>query len=31
MERAPSFGREDEPRFSRDYGRQVNDWYGVDV
>ena len=31
MERAPSFGREDEPRFSRDYGRRVNDWYGVDV
>ena len=31
LERAPSFGREDEPRFSRDYGRRVNDWYGVDV
>ncbi|HWT13854.1 MAG TPA: PRC-barrel domain-containing protein [Allosphingosinicella sp.] len=29
LERAPSFGREDEPRFSRDYGRRVNDWYGL--
>ncbi|HEX8641240.1 MAG TPA: PRC-barrel domain-containing protein [Allosphingosinicella sp.] len=29
MERAPSFGRDDEPSFSRDYGRRVNDWYGV--
>lgn len=29
LERAPSFGREDEPKFSRDYGRRVNDWYGV--
>jgi sporulation protein YlmC with PRC-barrel domain len=29
LERAPSFGRDDEPRFSRDYGRRVNDWYGV--
>ena len=30
FERAPSFGRDDEPRFSRDYGRRVNDWYGLD-
>ena len=30
LERAPSFGRDDEPRFSRDYGRRVNDWYGLD-
>jgi len=30
LERAPSFGRDDEPQFSRDYGRRVNDWYGVD-
>ena len=30
MERAPSFGRDDEPRFSHDYGRRVNDWYGLD-
>lgn len=30
MERAPSFGREDEPRFSRDYGRRVHNWYGLD-
>jgi len=30
MERAPSFGRDDEPRFSRDYGRRVNNWYGLD-
>jgi hypothetical protein len=29
MERAPSFSRDDEPRFSRDYGRRVNDWYGL--
>ena len=29
MERAPSFTREEEPRFSRDYGRRVNDWYGL--
>ena len=30
LERAPSFGREDEPRFDRDYGRRVHDWYGLD-
>ena len=30
LERAPSFGREDEPRFSRDYGRRVHNWYGLD-
>jgi sporulation protein YlmC with PRC-barrel domain len=30
MERAPSFGRDEEPRFSRDYGRRVNNWYGLD-
>jgi len=30
LERAPSFGREDEPRFSREYGRRVRDWYGLD-
>ena len=30
FERAPSFGRDDEPRFSRDYGRRVNNWYGLD-
>jgi sporulation protein YlmC with PRC-barrel domain len=29
LERAPSFGRDDEPRFSSDYGRRINDWYGV--
>ena len=29
LERAPSFDRESEPRFSRDYGRRVNDWYGL--
>ena len=30
FERAPSFGRDDEPRFSREYGRRVNDWYGLE-
>jgi hypothetical protein len=30
LERAPSFGREDEPRFNRDYGRRVHNWYGLD-
>jgi PRC-barrel domain protein len=30
LQRAPSFGREDEPKFSRDYGRRVNSWYGLD-
>jgi hypothetical protein len=30
MQRAPSFGRDEEPRFSRDYGRRVNNWYGLD-
>ena len=30
LERAPSFTRDDEPRFSRDYGRRVNNWYGLD-
>ena len=30
LERAPSFGRDDEPRFSRDYGRRVHNWYGLD-
>ena len=30
LERAPSFTREDEPRFSRDYSRRVHNWYGLD-
>ena len=30
FERAPSFGRDDEPRFNREYGRRVNRWYGLD-
>lgn len=30
MERAPSFGRDDEPRFNRDYSRRVHNWYGLD-
>src|SRR5688500_2047978 len=30
LERAPSFGREDEPRFNRDYGRRVHNYYGLD-
>jgi hypothetical protein len=30
LERAPSFGRDDEPRFNRDYGRRVHSWYGLD-
>ena len=30
MQRAPSFDRDDEPRFSRDYGRRVHNWYGLD-
>jgi hypothetical protein len=29
LERAPSFSRHDEPSFSREYGRRVNDWYGL--
>ena len=29
LERAPSFDRDDEPRFSRDYGERVNNWYGL--
>jgi sporulation protein YlmC with PRC-barrel domain len=30
MERAPSFGRNDEPRFNREYSRRVHSWYGLD-
>ena len=30
LERAPSFTREDEPHFSRDYSRRVHNWYGLD-
>lgn len=30
MERAPSFSRQDEPRFNRDYGQRVHSWYGLD-
>ena len=30
LERAPSFGRHDEPRFDRAYGRRVHSWYGLD-
>jgi sporulation protein YlmC with PRC-barrel domain len=30
LERAPSFTRESEPRFSREYGRRVHDYYGLD-
>ena len=30
MQRAPSFDRNEEPRFSRDYGRHVHNWYGLD-
>jgi hypothetical protein len=30
MQRAPSFDRNEEPRFSRDYGRRVHNWYGLD-
>ena len=30
LERAPSFDRDEEPRFSRDYGRRVNSWYGLE-
>lgn len=29
LEHAPSFDRSSEPRFSQDYGRRVNDWYGL--
>lgn len=29
MQHAPSFTREDEPVFSRDYGRRVHDHYGL--
>ena len=27
---APSFDRDDEPRFDRHYGRKVHSWYGLD-
>jgi sporulation protein YlmC with PRC-barrel domain len=27
---APSFGREDEPQFDRNYGRKVHSWWGLD-
>ena len=30
LERAPSFTRAEEPSFSREYGRRVHDWYGLD-
>ena len=30
MQRAPSFDRNEEPRFSQDYGRRVHNWYGLD-
>ena len=30
FERAPSFGRDDEPRFNRESGRRVKRWYGLD-
>ena len=30
FEHAPSFTREDEPRFTRDYGRRVHNYYGLD-
>ncbi len=30
LERAPSFTRDDEPRFSHDYGRRVHDYYGLE-
>nr|WP_284734669.1 PRC-barrel domain-containing protein [Sphingosinicella terrae] len=30
LERAPSFTRDEEPRFNRDYGRRVHNWYGLD-
>lgn len=29
LERAPSFGRDDEPAFTRDYGERVYGWYGL--
>lgn len=29
LEEAPSFGRNDEPRFNRDYSRHVHSWYGL--
>lgn len=29
LERAPSFGRNDEPRFDRGYSMHINDYYGV--
>nr|WP_243450983.1 PRC-barrel domain-containing protein [Sphingosinicella sp. CPCC 101087] len=29
LERAPSFTRESEPRFSREYSRRVHDYYGL--
>jgi len=29
LERAPSFGRNDEPRFDRGYAMHINDYYGV--
>jgi hypothetical protein len=30
LERAPSFDREDEPRFNRNYSARVHRWYGLD-
>lgn len=29
FEDAPSFGRDDEPEFDREYGRRVHSWYGL--
>ena len=29
MERAPSFDRNNEPSFNRDYGERVHNWYGL--
>lgn len=29
LERAPSFGRHDEPEFDTSYGRRVRGWYGL--
>jgi hypothetical protein len=30
FEDAPSFDRDSEPEFDRDYGRRVHSWYGLD-
>ena len=30
FEHAPNFSRDDEPRFTRDYKRRVNNWYGLE-